>query len=410
MKNRRARNGLWLLGFALMVGCAGRAGFPLMSQTAAEAAPKQLRERQLIVTLAAEAESHWPLFTRELGADYGLRLVGEFPLSSIRVQCIVFEVPSGKPLDVVLDEVAADPRVESVQINQVFAGLGSVHTDPYAPMQHGAELIRADTAHGVSTGRGVRIAIVDTGVDKGHPDLRGQIMQVANFVENGERSFSQDLHGTAVAGIIAARADNDIGIFGIAPEAQILAEKACWYPPGDTQAVCSSWTLAKAIDFAITTSVQVVNLSLTGPVDRLLGRLIETATGRGIVVVAAVAEPQAPGPGFPASMENVIAVGASDDKGRMPLPQWRANKDILAAPGFEILTTAPQDGYDFSSGSSVATAHVSGVIALLLEKQPRLRPAEIVGLLTAAGSASANEIGVVDACSALAKLMQRPSC
>ena len=135
----------------------------------------------------------------------------------------------------------------------------------------------------------MRVAVVDTGVDFDHPDLRGRVVKAQNFVDRvGDRNFTTDVHGTAVAGLIAATAGNGVGIVGVAPEAEIYALKACWQqPPGAREAVCNSYTLAKAVDFAIGQGVQVLNFSLAGPPDPLLGRLIGQALARGIVVVAA---------------------------------------------------------------------------------------------------------------------------
>ena len=112
----------------------------------------------------------------------------------------------------------------------------------------------------------MRVAVVDTGVDTNHPDLADRVVKTINFVEGGEKTFTSDQHGTAVAGVIGARADNGMGIYGIAPDADLLAVKACWHRrPGTSEASCSSWTLAKAIDFAIVERVRVLNLSLSGP-------------------------------------------------------------------------------------------------------------------------------------------------
>jgi subtilisin family serine protease len=261
--------------------------------------------------------------------------------------------------------------------------------------------------------------VVDTGVEARHPDLQGSVVKTANFVEGGERTFALDRHGTAVVGVIAARAGNDVGIAGIAPEAEIVAAKACWHrTAGAEDALCSSWTLAKAVDFAILERVHVVNLSLAGPPDPLLGRLIVKAVGeRAITVVAAVMEAGEQAPGFPASLPAVIAVLASDHQGRIGAVARVTRHPLLAAPGIEILTTVPRDTYDFLSGSSLAAAHVSGIAALLLERSPRLAPAQVRDLLLAtahpvtesAGLAGPG-LGLVDACAALAKLIGAAPC
>ena len=134
-------------------------------------------------------------------------------------------------------------------------------------------LVRADLAHRWATGKGVHVAVIDTGVETGHPDLLGQIGLTATFVEGGEQTFDQDHHGTAVAGVIAARADNGIGTFGIAPGVTLTALKACWPPtPGTAEALCSSWTLQRAVNTAIEARVQLLNLSLAGPPDSGFGR------------------------------------------------------------------------------------------------------------------------------------------
>ena len=227
--------------------------------------------------------------------------------------------------------------------------------------------MHADRAHHVVTGKGVKIAVIDTGVDTEHPDLRDSILKTANFVERGEQTFTQDYHGTAVVGVLAARANNDLGIFGVAPEADILALKACWQRTATSrQALCSSWTLAKAVDFAILEGAHILNFSLAGPSDPLLARLLVKAAAQGMVVVAAAFE-QEQRLGFPASLDTVMAILSSDPQGQVRFPAAAPHTLLLAAPGIDILTTLPQRAYDFVSGSSMAAAHASGIVALLLE-------------------------------------------
>jgi subtilisin family serine protease len=379
------------------------------------AQPKQLRERQIIVTLLDDNTERWMQTRQALAAEYRLSSVGEFPLTSIRVQCLVYEVPADRAVADVVLQLRADPRVESVQANQVFFGLRGGHSDMYAALAYGANAIHADQAHKMATGRGVKVAVIDTGVDAAHPDLRGRIAKTQNFVEGGEKTFARDAHGTGVAGVIAARADDGAGIYGIAPNAELLALKACWYPTGNTgKALCSSWTLAKAVDFAVVADAQVLNMSLSGPDDALLARLIARAHEQGISVVAAAAE-SGNDIGFPAKLDSVIAVVASDPQGNLPQPPWHKRAFVAAAPGVDIITTAPNEGYDFLSGSSLAAAHVSGVVALIKEHNPTLSPAEIARLLEVTAQlgrdAPTSEMPrVVDACAALANLQGRKNC
>ena len=407
-----------LLG--VMTGCAG-ARAPGLEPAAGRAAlaPKQLRPRQIVVAIGAEAREASAAVREALAAEYGLVETGRFPLESIGLECIVFQVAPDRPIAALLADLAADPRVALAQPNQVFRGLAQARADPAGSLSYGAALIHADAAQRTRTGKGVRVAVIDTGVARDHPGLHGRVVATQNFVEDGERSFEQDRHGTAVVGIIAAGGDG-ARILGIAPGAEVLALKACWYPGDDEgSALCSSWTLAKALDFAIGAGADVVNLSLSGPPDDLLARLIARADERGMIAVAAAAE-EGDAPGFPASLSPVIAVLSSDDRGQVRAPAWTAQAAAVAAPGVDVLTTVPSDGWDFLSGSSLAAAHVTGVVALLREQRPRLSAREALEVLRITAHArrravpsaprEVGEVGVVDACSALARVMGVASC
>jgi subtilisin family serine protease len=254
----------------------------------------------------------------------------------------------------------------------------------------------------------VTVAVIDTGIETKHPDLRGRVAKTENFVDGGAQSFAQDRHGTAVAGVIGARANNNEGIFGVAPEADLLGIKACWHSTaGGLEARCSSWTLAKAIDFAVINGTRVINLSLGGPPDPLLTRLIAKAIERGATVVAAAMD-GADAPGFPASLPLVIGVVASDSHNDVQSGD-RDRATMLAAPGVEILTTAPPHAYAFLSGTSLAAAHVSGVVALLLQREPRMSPSQVRLVLFATArpvtASGVPAIRLVDACAALARLV-----
>ncbi|HOW75303.1 MAG TPA: S8 family serine peptidase [Candidatus Competibacteraceae bacterium] len=374
--------------------------------------PKQLQSRQIIVALAEKERPQWPAITQELQGRYQLRSVGEFPLTSIGVQCLVFQVPSGQSLEATIDQLQADPRIALAQPNQAFEGLQAADdsTVGYVALAYGVKLIGADRAWRVSTGRGVPVVVIDTGADIDHPALRSQGIKTANFVEGGESSFATDRHGTAIAGVISAHPIAGVRIDGVAPDVALTVAKACWYPePTSAKARCSSWTLAKAIDFAINGGARVINLSLGGRPDELLARLLTAAEHRGVTVVAATLENQ-DDPGFPAALDTVIPVIACDADRRVAWPRWRTLPFVVAAPGVEIVAPAPHNRYDLLSGSSLAAAHVTGVVALLVQQEPQRRPDQIREILRATAQQATTvshstplAIGIVDACAALAR-------
>jgi subtilisin family serine protease len=397
MRDRLPRlRGAVLPGALLLLLLAGCASAP----SAGGAAPAA-SDRQVMVTYAKALPEIWNANTLALAQRYRLNLVYAWTMESLGEQCVVFEVPPGASAREVAQQLARDPRVSIAQTVEIFRTQGG---DPYAHLQHGSISLRLEQAHRRATGKGVRIAVVDTGVDFDHPDLRERVKRAQNFVDRGERSFTSDIHGTAVAGLIAATANNDVGISGAAPQAEIYALKACWeQPPGVRQAVCTSYTLAKAVDYAIVQGAQILNFSLAGPADPLLGKLIDHALAKGIVVVAADGGTGAPD--FPASYKGVIGVVGSDDlQGSPTLPPGNSLA-TLAAPGVDILTTMPHGAYDLFSGSSAAAAEISGVAALLLEKNPRLTPSEVSAILhKTSHPIAADPVGEVDACAAVASL------
>ncbi len=365
-------------------------------------------DRQVMVTYPPAPPSLWARTTSELAQLYQLRTLYAWTMASLGEQCVVFEVPRGKSPQDLLKRIASHPRVGSAQTVETFQIQGS--TDPYASRQYSSQALRLDQAHRWATGKGVKIAVVDTGVDFDHPELRDRVVKAQSFVDKGEKTFTTDIHGTAVAGLIAASANNGVGIVGVAPGAQIYALKACWQqPPGSREALCNSYTLAKAVDFAILQDVQVLNFSLAGPPDPLLGRLIGAALAKGIVVVAA--DGGTPALEFPASQQGVIGILGSDLKGGSTAPAGTKMLSTLSAPSVDILTTAPKASYDFFSGSSFAAAHVSGIAALLLEKSPKLTPAQLAAVIRkTARPLSPSPIAQVDACAAVASVDGDAQC
>ena len=339
-----------------------------------------------------------------LAAENGLRRVDDWPMLSLGLHCLVFAAPRDADVDALVARLAADPRVESAQRMNRFELQTSQEAagdeDPYRGLQRSLDALEIGEAHRSSTGRGVRVAVIDTGVEASHPELAGQVAEARDFVGG---AAAGDRHGTAVAGIIASQAGNGLGIVGVAPGARILALRACAQQRSSGAGSCTTFDLARAIDYAIGPgAADVINLSLGGPRDALLERLLRRALARNLVVVAAAGEDAS---AFPATMDGVIAVGAAESRSLL---------HALSAPGVDVLSLAPPDGYDFFSGSSIAAAQVSGVVALLRERAPGLGSADVRAMLlrTARRSTAVGDdtrLGV-DACAALAATGAKLRC
>src|SRR6185436_4853822 len=403
-----------LLAFVFVLGCAGTGTYATAGKDAAAVAPEGSSvstSQHVLVTLKPAPPALWTRTTYELAQTYQLQTVAAWIMVSLNEQCVVLQIPRDRSRDEILRRLSADPRVGLAQAVAPFdtlaeptPGPGTSYNDPYAHLQRSIQVLTLAKAHRWATGKGVRVAVIDTGVDVDHPDLQGRITRVQNFVERGEQGFTTDVHGTAVAGVIAATTNNQVGIVGVAPQAEIYALKACWpKAPGTREAVCDSYTLARAIDFAIAQGAQVMNFSLAGPHDPLLARLLGAALQRGIVVVAADA-----GDGrrsFPADLQGVIGVIGADQAAGAAPP--RASPDV-GAPSADILTTVPHGSYDFFSGSSLAAAQVSGIAALLLEREPHLAPARLADLLRR--TSRNHSPSQVNACAALAEALGQGGC
>ncbi|HJV71025.1 S8 family peptidase [Ideonella sp.] len=355
--------------------------------------------------LAAVAQAH------------GLRPLDSWPIRALGVHCATFLIPDGASRDAVLAALARDPRVALAQPLNEFDTLAapaslsapapavpvpakgpeSLYNDPYFPLQRGLLALGVPQAHRCARGDGVRVAVIDTGVDTAHQDLAGTAADTANFVDRDGARFQRDRHGTEVAGVIAARPDNATGIVGIAPGARLLALKACW-ERADGASTCNSFTLSQALAAAIDRGAQVINLSLGGPADELLTQLLRVALAHGTVIVGAV-PPGGARDGFPLGVPGVIAV----QDGATPAS---TTQGPLGAPAREVLTLMPGGRYDFASGTSMAAAQVSGIAALLLQHHPRLDGSRIEQLLR--DSRGGDTLAQVNACRALEAL--EPGC
>ncbi|MDR3388793.1 MAG: S8 family serine peptidase [Rudaea sp.] len=340
----------------------------------------------------------------KLARQYGLTLLNDWPMPALGVDCYVMKISPGQAVVDVAKDVSADPRTEWVQPLNAFHTLG--HQDPLYSVQPSATLWQLDDLHKVSIGRGVSIAVVDSGVEADHPDLAGQVSVQQNFVD--ARTRVAESHGTEVAGIIAARADNGMGMVGIAPQASLMALRACWEVSAE-RTLCNSFTLAKALQFAIDGGARVINLSLSGPDDKLLGLLLDVALAHGATVVAAV-DPDAAGGGFPASHPGVLAVSASPPHASALATQAFAQWPVLMAPGRDIPTTAPGARWTFVSGPSFAAAHVSGMVALVKQLTPEatMRDRDSWAIFPAA--AADGLAGTIDACSTLRRATSTWQC
>jgi subtilisin family serine protease len=336
-----------------------------------------------------------------LTQSYGWHEVTGWPIKALDLYCVVLEPPPGMTRDALLKALVKDKRVQLAQPLQSYSVYADEsaqthhYNDPYVSLQRGFAETDAALAQNLSQGSGVHIAIVDTGVDMTHLDLQGRISDTHNMVDDNASTFNRDSHGTEVAGIIAANADNHQGIVGIAPKAILSVYKACWYPPApNAGASCNTFSLAKALAGIIDSDARIINLSLGGPADPLLNMLLAKLSSEGRIVITAM-PPDGVVDGFPDSAPGVIVVRVSGTSAAPP--------GVLSAPGSDILTTQPGGGYDFTSGSSMAAAHVSGIVALLVSLAPTLDARTVHDLLLRSSKVS-NGMLQVNAASAVSAL------
>jgi hypothetical protein len=288
----------------------------------------------------------------------------------------LFRITDRRSFERVSRELATDAAagVRSVQPNfRYFLQDQKVALTEGDPAQYALLKLRLPLAHTLAHGANVTIAVIDSGVDLKHPELANAI--ASSFDALGSKE-GPHLHGTAIAGAIVAHAR----LMGAAPEARILAIRAFGAAP--TGAESTSFVVLKALDYAAAHGAQIVNMSFAGPKDALIERGIAAAAAKGIVMVAASgnAGPKSP-PLYPAANTNVIAVSATDAQDKLFAASNRGSHIALAAPGVDIFLPAPDEKYQMASGTSFSAAYVSGLAALMLERNPALKPDEVRAIL-----------------------------
>ncbi|RQO53688.1 serine protease [Paucibacter sp. KBW04] len=346
----------------------------------------------------------------EIARSHGLAWRAAWTIAPLKLHCILFRISSGQDRDRVLQRLQADDRVALAQPLNQFETLGEASAaaefnDPYWPLQRGFARMEVIEAQRWTRGEGVKVALIDTGLDARHPDLLGRVQLQRDFVGPAHPPPPQgERHGTQMAGVIAAVANNQIGIVGMAPQARLLSFRACWERDA-AAARCDSFTLAQALGAAIAAEADIINLSLGGPADPLLSLLTGYALKRGVWVLGALPL-NGSLQGFPANVAGVQTV-SMEPEGADAAAGVAGESASLLAPGREVLTLSPGGRYDYASGSSLATAHATGLAALLrsLPLQGTSVQRSLRELLAPAGTGPS-----LNACQALKALRPQQQC
>jgi hypothetical protein len=318
----------------------------------------------------------------------GLELMASQSLcTTTGTTALQFRITDGKTVRDVIRLLASVQIVAIAQPIYIYVAGQETAADPTVPASRGdptqqqgdaaqyiLQKLRIPDVHRIVRGTNVPIAVIDSEIDAAHPDLAGMVAQRFSAVGAPEKPHS---HGTGMAGAIASHQR----LMGMAPSSRIYAVHA--FSPKAATAESTTYAILKGLDWATTQGVRIINMSFAGPKDPSLERAIKVAYDKGIVLIAAAgnAGPTSP-PLYPGADPNVIAVTATDAQDKIFTGANRGKYVSVAAPGVDILVPAPDNAYQLTTGTSVAAAEVSGIVALLLERNPRLTPVDIRRILT----------------------------
>ena len=272
------------------------------------------------------------------------------------------QVSIGTDISIEQEAVESSPPDDNQSSQLILAGQSQplIPDDQFVSKQWPLASIQISSLWQKTMGsQDILVAILDTGIDKSHEDLSGQIEAEANFTDAPGPGDIHG-HGTHIAGIIAAK-NNSIGIVGLAPGCRLLNVKVA-----DDRGRCQVSDLVEGIIWAVDNGANVINISIEIKESYPdLEEAINYAWNHGVVVIAAAGNNGGESPVYPAFYEDCIAVAAvKEDNSLAPLSNQGDWID-LAAPGFKIFSTLPDDSYGYETGTSFATAHVSGIAALL---------------------------------------------
>src|ERR1700733_4182656 len=309
-----------------------------------------------------------------LARRHGLRRVGSQSFELIGATIGLFRIAGGKTVETASREFAGDGSVRLVQPNFRYilqdqnAGLSGGD-----PAQYALSKLRLPQAHALANGTNVTIAVIDSGIDLKHPEFAGVAISAFDALDSKEGPHA---HGTGVAGAIVSH----VRLMGRAPAAHVLAIRA--FGTSGKAAESTSYVILRALDLAASHGAQIVNMSFAGPKDAIVGRGLAALAARNIVMVAAAGNAgQKSPPLYPAADANVMAVSATDAQDRLFAASNRGSYIALAAPGIDLFLPAPDDKYQIASGTSFSSAYVSGLAALVLQRNPALKPDEVRAIL-----------------------------
>jgi len=294
---------------------------------------------------------------------HGLQLLERSTVEFLGIRLVRYRILNNRPLAAALTALQGDLRILGPQLNYIYRHLQG-WADPSNGLQYALVKLDVPRAQAVARGGGTLIAVIDSGIDQTHPDLRDSVVEVFS----GVTGAVNDTHGTEISGIISAH-----GIVrGVAPEAKLLDVRVFAGDRG-RPSTATTFNLVRGIDWALSKGARVLNMSFAGPSDSLLGEIIKTAGAKGAITVAAAGNggPQSP-PAYPAAYPGVIAVTAIDVADRLYTFANRGSYIAVAAPGVDVLAPSGSHAHQIVSGTSYAAAHVSGIVALMVERYPAL--------------------------------------
>ena len=272
--------------------------------------------------------------------------------------------------------MATDDRVYRVQPDYFYYPAtdgDAAPTEMFAELQYAFDKMGLTQLNADESGRGITLAVIDSGISAEHPAIGDRVAARFSAFPQADAEHLRPDHGTAVASIISAQA----GMRGVARDVSLLSAQVFKVNEAGHM-VADSFDIVRGIDWAVKNGAEILNLSFAGSKDRLLQDALRNAERDGVILVAAAGNEGADTPvAYPAAYETVIAVTATDEDDGLYHFANRGEHVELAAPGVDILVAAGADGYGLQTGTSMATAYISGSIALMLGREPDLDTQDI---------------------------------